>query len=181
MTNQKLIDFYRGIGSDAAGRTIAQVLQFDHRRLEGVHDYIQWLFPTAKASQFNPNAPLLDDETIAVFREDILIQERLQQSLAVMLEFYGLHMRVGEDCITIRKGPNYAARKGNWQNAPAGQLNHNLLRLTRILECLTAVGMENYAVALYGCLASIAQEEPEKIPVRTVSFWQQACAVDGAF
>lgn len=179
--NQQLIDFYRGNGKDAAGRTIAQVLRFDHAGLESVHDYIQWLFPTATASKFNPNAPLLDDETIAVFRTEEIFRERLQEALGIMLEFYGLQLYVSDDVVTVRKGANYAERKANWQDAPAGYVNHNLLRFTRILECLTLVGMENYAVALYGCLAAIQREEPEKIPARTAAFWQQAVQVEGAF
>ncbi len=174
MANQRLIDFYRGEGNDAAGRTIAQVLAFDHRRLEGVHDFIQWLFPTAAASQFNANAPLLDDETAAVFRSDELIRERMQEALGVMLEFYGLHLHVGVDAVVVRRGANYAARRGNWQNVAPGMVNHNMLRITRILESLTQVGMAEYAVALYGCLADIAREEPERIPARTQKFWQQA-------
>jgi hypothetical protein len=173
--NQALIDFYRGTGKDAAGRTIAKVLCFDHRQLEGVHDYIQWLFPTAKGSAYNANAPLLDEETIAVFRSDETIRERLRQALGVMLEFYGLQLAVHDgDVITVRKGASYAARRGNWQDGPPLWLNHNLLRLTRILECLTLVGMENYAVALYGCLAAIQQEEPIRIPAKTLAFWQKA-------
>jgi hypothetical protein len=179
MANRQLIDFYHGVGTDAAGRSIAQVLGFDFRQLEGVHDYIQWLFPTATASAFNPDAPLLDDETAAVFRTDILIRERMQEALGVMLQFYGLELHVGTDVVVVRRGANYSARRGNWQNALPGMVNHNMLRITRILESLTLVGMEDYAVALYGCLADIARKEPGRIPPRTQAFWQKAVQVAG--
>lgn len=174
MANQRLIDFYRGDGVDDAGRTIAEVLAFDHRRLEGVHDFIQWLFPTATQSQFNANAPLLDEETAAVFRSDILIRERMQEALGVMLEFYGLQLHVSDEAVLVRRGANYRARRRNWLNTMPGMTNHNMLRITRILESLTQVGMADYAVALYGCLADIAREEPERISPRTQKFWQQA-------
>ena len=69
MPNEKLIGFYSGKGTDDRGRRIDEIWSFSHEELEAVHDYIQWLFPLAERSAFNPGAPLLDDETIARFRE----------------------------------------------------------------------------------------------------------------
>lgn len=174
MPNQQLIDFYRGNGKDAAGRTLAQILAFDHRKLEDVHDYIQWIFPTAKASAYNMSAPLLDEETAAVFASDDTIRERMLEALRVMLDFYGLRLDMREGVAVVHKAASYAARKDNWQDPFMGSINHNLLRLTRIMESLTLCGLNDYAVALYGCLAAIQQEEPRKIPARTASFWQAA-------
>src|SRR5438067_2661486 len=61
--NDKLLNFYRGTDSDNMGRRIESIWGWDFTKLESVHDYIQWLFPLAKASQYNPDAPLLDAET----------------------------------------------------------------------------------------------------------------------
>src|SRR5690242_21526611 len=67
MPNEKLLGFYRGTSRDDRGRRIDEIWSFSHEQLEAVHDYIQWLFPLAERSAFNPGAPLLDEETIARF------------------------------------------------------------------------------------------------------------------
>ena len=65
-----LLRFYRLEGTDARGRTLSEIWSWDADRLEGVHDYIQWLFPLPEASAFNPSAPLLTDATLEAFRAD---------------------------------------------------------------------------------------------------------------
>jgi hypothetical protein len=173
--NTQLIDFYRGTGADAAGRTIDQIWAFDHNQLEKVHDYIQWLFPLSTASRYNPQAPLLDPETIKVFTEDADLKARLLKSLHLMLDFYGLALSTSStNRPQIDKAVNYAARKSNWQDALPGFLNHNLLRLSRILEALSVLGCPDYSAALFNCLQSVQTEEPFKIPTQTLKFWQRA-------
>ena len=54
-----LLRFYRLEGPDARGRTLPEIWAWDAARLEGVHDYIQWLFPLPEPSAFNPHAPIL--------------------------------------------------------------------------------------------------------------------------
>ena len=174
--NNQLIGFYRGTSPDIAGRLIQEVWNFDHSQLEAVHDYIQWLFPSAKASQFNPNAPILDAETIELFAADEDLKERLSKSFALMLDFYGLALATDAGATTVSKAPNYSDRKANWQDAPAGYLNHNLLRLTRILEALNVLGLKNESIALCACLAEIQIEESGKIPAKTLHFWRTAAA-----
>lgn len=177
MPNQALLEFYGGTGLDSAGRTIEEVWAFDHERLEGVHDYIQWLFPSAQPSQFNKAAPLLDAETADIFRDDRLLKARVLRSLRLLLDFYGLELVDSPmSAVTVRKAKNYALRRANWQDAPAGKLNHNLLRLTRIQECLRNTGLEPYARALFGCLAEIQREQPQQIPEPTLVYWSRAAA-----
>lgn len=176
--NQKLIDFYRGTGKDDVGRSISEVWQFDHALLESTHAYIQWLFPLATASKFNANAPLLDDETIALWNGDDKLKTRLEKSLRVMLPFYGLDLAPAAGTIVvIKKAANYASRKDNWQDADAGFINHNLLRLTRILESLRVLGLTRESLALYRCLEAIQKEDSAKIPAKTLSFWKRAAGL----
>ncbi|MBP9091834.1 hypothetical protein KBI23_12490 [bacterium] len=177
--NTQLLEFYQGTSPDLAGRRIDDVWQFDYSKLEAVHDYIQWLFPSTKASKFNVNAPLLDGETIAVFLADASLRQRLSKSLALMLDFYGLEFATADNTAVeavraVRKAANYAERQANWQDAPQGYLNHNLLRVTRILEALTTLGLKSESLALCHCLAEIQQEQPSKIPAQTLHFWKIA-------
>jgi len=76
----RLVAFYRGQGTDTEGRTLAEVWQWSDRRLEDVHDFIQWLFPLTEAGRFNPNAPLVTQEDIATFAGDEQLRTNLLRS-----------------------------------------------------------------------------------------------------
>jgi len=165
MGHNALLSFYRGEGADHAGRRFDDILSWDHRRLEMVHDYIQWLFPLTEPSRFNPDAPLLKPEDIAAFRIDDDLRARVLRALDLVLEFLGLR-RDGAD---IARGPNFTSRAANWLE-PA---NHNHLRLTRIMLFLNHIGFTVEAAALLRCLEDIATHEGrEIISARTLSFWR---------
>jgi hypothetical protein len=55
-----LLRFYAGTGPDDRGRFLREIHQWPDDELEHTHDYIQWLFPLAERSGFNPEAPTLD-------------------------------------------------------------------------------------------------------------------------
>jgi hypothetical protein len=160
-----LIGFYRGGETDAAGRSIEDIWAWDHRRLEMIHDYIQWLFPLPDASRFNPAAPLLTAADAQTFRDDPALQARVLKSLDVMLDFLGLS-RAGA---LILRAPGFAG--AHWLEP----LNHNHLRLTRILLFLRHAGLMAEAKALCACLEDIAAHEGrDVISPRTLTFWRAA-------
>lgn len=168
MTSQ-LLAFYDGTGVDAGGRTIDEIWAWDGRRLEMVHDFIQWLFPLRVPSRFNPSAPLLSDADCAAFRGSPDLQARALRSLDLMLAFYGLVRRDGE----ILRGDGFAARR-HWLEP----LNHNHLRLTRILTFLRLVGLTREADALLACLLDIAAHEGRgAFSARTLQFWRETTSV----
>src|SRR5437773_3662925 len=105
-----LLAFYNGTGSDDRGRRIEDVWRFSHDEVEDIHDYIQWLFPLAERSAFNPGAPILDDATIERFRTDKTLRRNLERSLKLMLDFYGLEI-AGD---VLRRAPNFGERSSNW-------------------------------------------------------------------
>ncbi len=161
----RLIAFYSGDGFDAAGRKITDIWSFDHRRIEMVHDFIQWLFPLPDPSRFNPDAPLLTEDDQAAFRADPHLQDRVRTSLDLLLDFLGLR-REGS---VITRGTAFA--RTHWLE-PA---NHNHLRLTRILLFLGHAGLRAEAAALLACLEDIAAHEGAgKISPRTLDFWRAA-------
>jgi hypothetical protein len=159
-----LLDFYRGRGVDAAGRTIEDIWAWDHRRLEMVHDYIQWLFPLPAPSRFNPAAPLLSAADIAAFREDADLRARASRSLDLMLAFYGLEHREG----AVVRRTAFGVAPG-WVEP----LNYNHLRLTRIMSFLRYIGLKAPADALLACLEDIAAHEgAAAISPETLAFWR---------
>lgn len=169
MSASAIIDFYRGTGTDHAGRRIDDIWAWHHRRLEMVHDYIQWLFPLPEPSRFNPAAPLLSADDCDIFRTDAALQTRVLCSLDLILAFLGLTRSDSQ----IDRAPNFAARAPCWLE-PA---NHNYLRLTRILLFLGRAGLATTACGLLACLEDIAAREGQGIiDRRTLQFWRDAVA-----
>ena len=138
--------------------------------MESVHDYVQWLFPSRRPSQFNPDAPVLTEEVIAAFRADPQLRERLLKSFERMLRFYGFETVEDEDGLAIKRASNWRERFGNWVSPG----NHNHLRITRILACLRALGLARYARAFLEALEAVRKEFPAAISGRTAEFWRSA-------
>jgi hypothetical protein len=156
-----LIAFYLGTGLDGAGRTLAQVLRFNHRQLEIQHDYIQWLFPLATPSEFNPGAPLLTAAAARQFREDATLRSHVLAALGVMLTFYGLELDDGDPAdISIDMADHFRERAASWLTPG----NHNYLRLTRMLTSLRLLGCRDDSVALHyarDCLQDLLAAEEQ--------------------
>ena len=57
----ELVDFFAGNKQDNKGRYITTYLKYDPKEIEQYHDFIQWAFPTSKPSEYNPDAPIIDD------------------------------------------------------------------------------------------------------------------------
>ncbi len=165
-----LVAFYRDGAPDDEGRTLAEILAWDDDRLEAVHNYIQWLFPLPEPSGANPNAPILDPCTIRTFHASLAMQNRLRQSFERMLRFYGLRQLSSPSGIAIERVPNFANRAQIWLRP----MNHNHLRITRILRSTLILGLEPESKALFHALNSIYREFPDRIPARTHAFWSSA-------
>ncbi len=165
-----LLRFYRGEGPDAEGRFLRDIRAWDARRLEVVHDYIQWLFPLRAPSAFNPNAPLLNDEIVARFRADEALRAELLASFRQMLGFYGFNLRDDQGQPAVALATDAEARQDNWLELG----NHNLLRITRILDCLCTLGLRPQAEAFLSALEGIYTDHAHTIGTRTMTFWRNA-------
>ena len=165
-----IIAFYSGQDTDSEGRFLRDIRRWDFNRLEVVHDYIQWLFPLRTRSAFNPDAPLLDEETIEAFLKNDALRLELLASFEQMLAFYGfgLHEENGAPTVTI--GPAWETRRRHWLQPG----NHNLLRITRILTCLGTLGLPEHARAFLAALEAVCADAPGLIGERTLDFWRTA-------
>lgn len=175
MADSPLITYYRGTGTDHAGRQLRDVLAWDDDALEHVHDYVQWLFPNTEPSRANAAAPLLTTDDIAAFRRDPALQHALRTAFERMLAYYGLRRRTTASAVLIEPAGEWPARARHWVHA----YNHNHLRLTRIMKCLHALGFEADARALQSALLEVAARAgtPGVSPA-TVRHWQ--AALEGA-
>lgn len=165
---QRIVPFYLGEQRDSQGRMIQEIWAWDFEALECAHDYIQWLFPLPEKSAFNPDAPIVSDEVIQAFQNNPNLRQNLLRSFTVMLRFYGLHRQESsEGKVVITQSEDYPNRKREW----VCPFNHNYLRITRILKCLVAFGLEDEAQAFYECLRQIYRESSDYIGGKTFQYW----------
>ena len=66
-----LLDFLRGTGRDASGRSIAAIWAMSNDDLERHHDFIQWLFPLDTPSRAVPGSPVLAADEIEIGRAHV--------------------------------------------------------------------------------------------------------------
>lgn len=165
-----LVAFYRDGAPDDQGRTLGEILAWEDEPLEAIHDFIQWLFPLPEPSGANPTAPILDPAAIQAFRSSLAIQDRLRQSFQRMMRFYGFAQLSAPSGIVIDRAPNFTARAQNW----LWPMNHNHLRLTRILRSTALLGREAESKALFRALNDLYREFPDRIPARTHAYWSNA-------
>ncbi|MEN6604083.1 MAG: opioid growth factor receptor-related protein [Bryobacteraceae bacterium] len=167
---ERLLEFYSGRGRDDRGRLLREILAWPDDTLEDVHDYIQWLFPLTEPSAFNPRAPLLDQAAIREFRRSDDLRRAVTASFERMLRFYGFEMAPDLEC-EIHRAPNFAERAREWLYP----MNHNHLRITRILKCLRLVGLEAQAAAFFAALEKLYNEDPRPgITAETFRYWREA-------
>ncbi|MGE0669389.1 MAG: opioid growth factor receptor-related protein [Parachlamydiales bacterium] len=172
-TTDDLLNFYRSpTATDNHGRNLTQIWNWDDNQLEAVHNYIQWLFPNARPSGPNPTAPLINDEMVQAFASDPVLRNNLHGSFLRMLRFYGLQL--DETTMQITRAPNAAARQAVWLTPG----NHNHLRITRILFCLNALGLQRDAQAFIQILNDLSQNEGRNaIDATTLQYWRNAARV----
>ncbi len=108
--------FLRGRTPDYKGRSLVQLRNMTHNKLERAHDVIQWLFPIDLKSSYCKDAPVLTPDDITIILKDEKIQDNLDLSLARMIRFF--------------------QRDDFWITSN----NHNFRRITRILRCLWLSG-----------------------------------------
>ena len=168
-----LLGFYAGTRHDDRGRFLREIHRWPDHKLEQTHDYIQWLFPLAERSGFNPEAPILDTKTIREFRSRLELRRNVQSSFRRMLAFYGMESQEAGE-LRVTRSVSFAERSENWLT-PA---NDNHLRITRILKSLRLLGLEAEAAAFFECLANIYRLESAKATPRiseeTFTYWQAA-------
>ncbi len=173
MPNSRIIGFYSGTEPDHRGRYLHEIQQWPDDQLEAVHDYIQWLFPLPEPSTFNLAAPVLNLESIQEFRTRSDLQEKLRVSFLRLMSFYGLEANKGEQ-IRVNRALNFAAKATAWLSPG----NHNHLRITRIVRCLSVLGLEAEAKAFFDCLSEIYEDEHNKpmpaISDETMLYWREA-------
>jgi opioid growth factor receptor-like protein len=173
LANTRIIGFYSGEEPDHRGRYLHEIQAWPDDQLEAVHDFIQWLFPLPEPSGFNAAAPILNRESLQEFRKRPELQQNLRVSFLRMMKFYGLEVDFAGE-IKVTRAPNFTVRATIWLSPG----NHNHLRITRILRCLSLLGLEAEARAFFECLSDIYENEQSQprpaISTETILYWRRA-------
>jgi hypothetical protein len=142
--------FLTGTGTDGRGRRAQDVLAFDDGRLEGIHDYIQWLFPLPTRSMAQPGAPMLTAAEAAAIRADPQARATLRQASVVMLGFYD--------------------RYDGWLTWG----DHNHLRISRIVRSLNDLLGEDAAQAFYAAIMKRHDAAGRPVNPTSLRYWRAA-------
>jgi len=145
----QIIKFYSHSGTDNLGRTLKDMWTWSNLDFERTHNYIQWMFPTDKVSEYNKDAPLVDEETIKYFRASNELQSYLTTSSYIFENFLDLN------------NPN-----AHWLTLR----NHNFLRITRVLNSLMILSCKQRA---YQFLSKV-EKTYKQSEICPLSFWNAA-------
>lgn len=161
-----LTDFLDGTGTDHAGRWIDMIRRQSEGWLEARHDFIQWLFPLPEASGANPFAPQLTEAEAALIAATPALGDSLLQSLDAMMRLYGIE----RDGTSFARSSRFPGPFRDW----LGPIDHNHLRLTRILRCLALCGQAETAAGLRRLLYDIAATEALGAWGQALRYWRDA-------
>ena len=149
-------------GPNSSGYTLEQVLGWPDEDWEEAHDFVQWAFPTDEPSMFNPDAPVLDEATIARFRADPLLRYRLRRAFDRWLVFCGI-IRTDDGLAFDNPNPRVWDRQ-----------NHNWLRISRVLRSLNLLGLPGEAQAFFSLLTTVRA----RIDPTTWGYWTRAARTE---
>lgn len=159
-----LVKFYREEARNCDGLFLDDMLNMSDHVLEAEHGVIQWLFPLIEPSQFNADAPLLTAEDIATWHEDKVLRINLMRSYDKFLHFMALKREGIKIEMTGMTTKNY-----RWFS-----FNHNWLRITRVLKCMTLLGFRDHALGFFYLLEDFKKNQQFPISDNTFKYWTEA-------
>lgn len=144
----QIINFYLNQSPDHKGRFLKDILNFSYEEMEREHDYIQWLFPLPEPSFINEEAPLLDENTLNILKDDEELREIIKRMFNSIIMFFL--------CT-------------KWIDKP-----HNYLRISRILRFLSLCNFHEDMQRLLGVALKVSVQNPGKVSNLTLKYWLNA-------
>lgn len=134
---------------DFKGRMIQDIWNYSDEEIEGIHDFIQILFPLNKKSQSVFHGHYLDtDDLVQSIKDDEQVKENILKSSEWFLSFLKRH--------------DY------WKRG----YNHNQLRITRVIECLRLIVGDKEANSFYKLIKILTKNA--NLNKKTTEFWDNA-------
>lgn len=159
------LDFFTG-RPNTDGRTLDAILAEDDDALEFHHDIIQWCFPLHEPSSVNPDAPIISPAEQQTLSGRPDVRRKMRQVLDRWLSFYGFRFQ-GPSVVPT---DDFADKSQHW-NRP---LNHNHLRITRIIRSLRLFGLDDEARQVHDAFATFAGSNASRIAPTAPAYWRDA-------
>ncbi|CEL92596.1 unnamed protein product [Vitrella brassicaformis CCMP3155] len=161
---KELLSFYRGKSKISRGgggySSIDDIFTWDYGTLNSHAAYHQWLFPTFTRSEYHPEIPTLTEDVARTFREDEKVAEKFFKVFSFWIRFIGMnggelepgsHEAVGRDEEEWAISDEVFSWDDRYYNAFI-LYSHNRLRISRVIESLSVLGLRDYAADLVGHL-----------------------------
>jgi Opioid growth factor receptor (OGFr) conserved region len=163
------LDWYRdGTTNLYSQPPLNEILSWDDSRLEQIHNYIQWVFPLPELSMFAWAAPVVDREIFETFRNDVRLREQMDRAYQRIARFYGFELpATGTAALKI-------AFESPSQRSWVRRMDHNHLRITRILRSLRVLGLEEQANCFFSGLLAVNDKFTGHIGPRSIMYWTRA-------
>ena len=143
-------DFLTLRGKDFKGRSLQDIWSFSDSEIERRHDFIQVVFPLNKPSQAVFHGYYLDNQ-------DLVSQIKSNKEVAT----------------NILKSSSwffaFLERNMYWNT----KLDHNQLRITRVIECLRLLVSDEEADNFYNNVLELIKDN-NQVNKRTLNFWKNA-------
>ncbi|GIZ45304.1 hypothetical protein CKM354_000847700 [Cercospora kikuchii] len=153
---------------DGNDRTLDEILSFDDYDLEGHHDFIQVIFPLPERSPINPGAPVITKAVRDAFLQQELLRSNLFRAFARMASFYAFDVSGTKEDPTLEPKENFVKlARQTWLT----RMDHNHLRITRIIRCMRILGLDTAAANFYDALR---ENEGGKVSERSLMYWDRA-------
>ena len=104
------LSFLEGESPDVLGRTLEEIWGYNDAEIEGVHNFIQFIFPTNQKSASMPGVPILTAQDIETIKQS----ETAQSNLLISVDWFVKFLKRNDHWIT--------------------QYNHNHLRISRMVQ-----------------------------------------------
>lgn len=163
----ELKKFYRNELINTESMYLRDMWCMSYRRMEKVHNYIQWMFPINEKSNYNKKAPVLTSSDIEVLKADDKIMNNFRKSIIYFLDFLGMNLNTNDE---INLNEDFLIKSQNWLTKD----NHNYKRITRLLIFLRLFEFNDIAHELMCLLTRIYEENKDVIGEATYNYWLNA-------
>jgi hypothetical protein len=150
MTDDPWLQFMQ-MQSPAQGLSLQEILGWDVQSMEDDEAFISWLFPLPEGCEIAPDAPVLT----AMHFEAIKASPKLRKQIGINLDRVLRHWGIERQATRFLKGDNYEEQSGLWLCS----LDHNHLRIERVLAFLALTGFQLLAHELFKFLNARMQDE----------------------
>lgn len=151
------------------------ILTANNEWIETGHGHIQWYFPLPDLSLYNENAPVLTEAEFDGIRTGELdgldisaVKVSILAATNAFLRFLSFDIYPG----AIYPNEFYVifTPRAHWTTPR----DHNLLRITRLLRCLTLIGEKERANRILDALYNLPELEFDNIGPLTYNYWKEA-------